>query len=106
MAPESNNLFSEFCRQWQERNGKLLNHFPSEQPELFQHTFCTPGAVRPHETRDQTVELADAGSVTLCRHCAGLPVAEVGWHNSGAYGDYRDQSIQGTRGVLRITTVG
>jgi len=28
--------------------------------------------------------LADAGSVTLCRHRASLAVAEIGWHIAGA----------------------
>ncbi len=30
--------------------------------------------------------MADAGSVTLCRHCASLPLAEVGSHIAGPCG--------------------
>jgi hypothetical protein len=38
--------------------------------------------------------LADAGSVSLCRHCARRPVAAVGWHITGACGVHEYQSSE------------
>ena len=57
---------------------------------ILQHTFRTVGESTDQPTRINGPKLTDAGSGTLCRHSARLPLAEVGSHISGPWGVFQD----------------
>ena len=85
-----------FVREFRRAMASLAAIFPTDHLLSGPPLFGTLSAHRPgHDIAKHAIRrhgLADAGSVDLRRHCARLPVVEVGLQDSGPCGVSGDRS--------------